>query len=756
MPVRNIEKIKVGDYPEGQFAGGYIYSLQISQGYAENVNELTLDIVYDTNTPINLPAKNLTNSYRIKIGDLIIPSMYFMEHSKEISATENILRCKFIDNSFLLDKYYVGLSNRHHEVERGTASFGLSVYCTDCEQNLTATPGVVQRSAVINSPNLVLNNLLIVGEEEFTEQACDIPDVKYNFTDLLNTLNKLNVISFSGLSDIAPRYKTSYMGTLREVLSNWCSDFGFTFYWDFLQNKLIGLDLRSPINLAPVESFINENFNQNSTLPILSYNQEESLVGTYQQDNIDYILKPTRSKSREFKDHWMIDYLPVTIQDAFFLLGSSIPDTISCVLAKYNSQARTLYNLQIGRYSNVGFNVKYIGIETYLLRTCLKNIYDFAYSDGAGVAIRLGTYDEGVHDASNQKESTIAEGIGRYYKNLKWIKFNAPTCTDTNKMSYSAEYYPQPMTSVPFAEVGGNPTRPYPVGWWIERNPAYSDSSNLDVSNLGPIYMNIDGETADQIMDTILLYNPSDTNPDRYRNLTLVAWKPYLYTNWNYNVWNSAEEDYVQAQFEESSQARDCETLCNQDLTSEICANVGCKKITTPAHGLVSKFSKALWVKNALNGTSSYTILPAEQPYNGYAKADGTFEWTEGSIKEMRANSNFSVDKNVLEYSINLNDITTDEPSAGTIVGSNQKQSSLSLDVKQTQPKKKLSLKIIGATYGSLATYLNPTHGLVGYNIYINDQGIFTDLTFENRPAKKPKQEVVMQKVGPQKIRVTK
>ena len=61
MPVKSIEKIKIGNYPYGQFAGGYIYSAQFSQGYSENANKLTIDIVYDKDSDIVLPQKKSNN-----------------------------------------------------------------------------------------------------------------------------------------------------------------------------------------------------------------------------------------------------------------------------------------------------------------------------------------------------------------------------------------------------------------------------------------------------------------------------------------------------------------------------------------------------------------------------------------------------------------------------------------------------------------------------------------------------------------------
>ena len=123
----------------------------------------------------------------------------------------------------------------------------------------------------------------------------------------------------------------------------------------------------------------------------------------------------------------------------------------------------------------------------------------------------------------------------------------------------------------------------------------------------------------------------------------------------------------------------------------------------------------------------------------------------------MEGNTNFLANSNVMSYNISLNDVTTSEPSVGQVIDfSTINQNSDNLDIIQTNKKKSLSLKIIGMNYGDLNQYLNPNYGLTNFSIYLNDNGVFSDLTFQNRPEKRPDQEVVMQKVGPRKTSIRK
>lgn len=750
MPIRSIEKIKIGNYPYGRFGNGYIYSAEINQGYAENSNSLTVDIVYEQNQSIVLPEKNLTTSYRIEFGSLVFPVNYFIKHTKNVAVNEEVITCTFIDNSVILDRYFVGLSNRHYRVSESNQNFDISVTCANCDNTISVQNGSVSRSVVANSPNLLINNLIVVGEEEFIDQACDIPDVKYSFSDLLAAMSKIPNFSFTNFSDINPAYKTSYTGTLREVLSNWCSDFGFTFYWDSLNNTLVCLDLRNPIDLTPIENFITSNFNRNnpnSNVPLSSFSEEESLEGTYQQDNIDYVLKPARTKEKG-----IIEFFPITYSAIY-------PNTsfseLDLVLSKANREAFTLHLLTQNRFSEMGFVKVYDGIETYILQTVLQNIQEFS-ADGRAV-IKIGYYYRDQEEAYAEKVSSAAEDLGRYYVNLNYVAWKSLTCNDNSKYNISISYEPQPIIGIsPWKAYGGNPALPIGVTWLIQRNPVWNiNSNNFNVDGLGPIYVDIVGEIADQVRDALLILSPNRADADKYRGLTLIAYKPYLSRQISYNYWNNAEEGYIQAAFEQENLS-ECQTICEKDSNSEICRK-SCNNLTAPANGLVSKSSSLYTITNTLNGSSMTIGLPSQQNYLGYIKAEGSFSYVEPGVKQMQGNTNFQANSNVMNYSVNLNDVTTDEPTVGqTINFSTIDQNSDNLDIVQTNLKKNLNLKIIGMDYGNLAQYLNPNYGLTNFSIYLNDNGVFSDLGFQNRPAKRPDPEVTMKKVGPRKTSILK
>jgi hypothetical protein len=752
MPIRSIENVRVGNYPYGQFANGYIYSITSNKGYAENANNINIDIVYQKGTPIELPTKSLTTSYRIQIGSMVFPTNYFIKHSKSIAVNEETISCTFVDNSIILDKYFVGLTNRHFKVKKQNQVYAVNVNCANCDSKIVETPGYVSRPGAV-SPNSVIGNLLVVGDEEFVDQTCDIPDVKYNFTDLLKAMKEIPNFTFSGFKDINDHYRTSYTGTLREVLSNWGSDFGFSFYWDSIKDTLVCIDLRSPVDLTPVSDFINSNFNQNSTLPISSFSEEESLEGTYQQDYIDYQLKPARTKQKEIRNFFPITHSVrnIDVQHA----GGSFTD-VEKVLAKFNSQAFSLLLLEDNKFQALGFSPVYNGISTYVLNTVLQNIAEFA-ADGKAV-IWIGYHNKNEQDVQASRASTAADDIGRYYANDSSIKWNDLACSENSKYNISVSYEPQPILGVrPWERYGGKADMPVsPQGlpvYIIERNPNYRSigTEGFSTEGCGPFYVDIDGELADQIRDAFLVENPSDLGADRYRGMTLIAYKPYLRVDPEYNVTNTSEELLTPAQYQ-LGDLPECQTICEKDSNSEICRKT-CSTLATLAHGLVSRSSTAYTFTNIYNKSTMTIVLPSTQNYLGFAKEEGTFSYVEPGVIEINQ-SNFIVDDRVMNYSVSLNDVTTDEPSLGVV--QTVKQNSNDLSVIQSNEKKAISLKIIGTNYGSLTQYLTPQAGLTNFNVYLTDNGSFTDLTFESRPAKKPNPEVIMQRVGPQKIRIVK
>ena len=66
-------------------------------------------------------------------------------------------------------------------------------------------------------------------------------------------------------------------------------------------------------------------------------------------------------------------------------------------------------------------------------------------------------------------------------------------------------------------------------------------------------------------------------------------------------------------------------------------------------------------------------------------------------------------------------------------------------------PTKNVDVVLAGApdNYGNFVQYLTPLSGLTQISMSVSDRGVTTSLTFADRPKVMPKQEAIINKIGP-------
>ena len=67
-------------------------------------------------------------------------------------------------------------------------------------------------------------------------------------------------------------------------------------------------------------------------------------------------------------------------------------------------------------------------------------------------------------------------------------------------------------------------------------------------------------------------------------------------------------------------------------------------------------------------------------------------------------------------------------------------------------PNRTINIRVDGTEFDTLATMLKPAFGLSNFTVSVGSDGISTDITYVSRPAKLPKRDVLMQKIGPRAI----
>ena len=299
--------------------------------------------------------------FDINLDGFELKNFLLYSYDFAIEAGQKILNVTFKDYSVLLDKIYVGLFRKQgytypHSV---SCQLQLPVSCLSCEytgsaftgtgfayrdinfacyagnngntfdlmQNVYYTPTNVfntwEQNIIIPAQNgQVLNQFdlnggyLILGTDAATEERCNsAPNINYSFIELISAL-RLNGIQFagsfpSGTGDSDYVYRTSYNGSLREVLHSWMSDLAYTFYTS--GRTFVGINLKNQIDITAITqiadptSSVGQYFEINSSgsitsggnTAILNFKSKTSLDNTFIQSVICDNSYPVTEKTVE-------------------------------------------------------------------------------------------------------------------------------------------------------------------------------------------------------------------------------------------------------------------------------------------------------------------------------------------------------------------------------------------------------------------------------------------------------------------------
>jgi hypothetical protein len=255
-----------------------VYSVDLETQTVDSPGRFTVSYVdKDNNLPI--PTLSYVTPTTIRVGSISLSGFPVSYKRNFSSEGESLLVVSYVDESFLLDKYFIGLNNKHWPCTNYSTLYrtagkrevvgNFSAYSTNSapigtKPNfliLVGTPidpcqSNFSKSSVADpcDPCPKPNNSNAESESNID---CDklrsmtIFEVDYNFTDFLNAISSVFKVVSPGNPN--PNYRTSYSGTLREVLQAWCSDFGFSF---FVKNKEIVIEKKREKHLVVLFPFL--------------------------------------------------------------------------------------------------------------------------------------------------------------------------------------------------------------------------------------------------------------------------------------------------------------------------------------------------------------------------------------------------------------------------------------------------------------------------------------------------------------------
>lgn len=244
-----------------------VYSIDLSGGGS---SPASLSVSFLTDSSIYNPSSQI--EYAVSIGNFYNFIGYITTVSTRESANGNTTEITLVDTSIKLDKIFVGLKGKHGPPQAFLGSSAnykkqlpnqIDVYKVSptVTSNTLNTNKLSNLSIFETQGNFPPENFIFLGDAidpcrdilENQIDPCDpcsssiegavqslldcernrsfqILDVDYTFPDLIRAAQAKG-ITFNNLFSHLVNYRAQYTGTLREVLSSWCQDFGYTFYW---------------------------------------------------------------------------------------------------------------------------------------------------------------------------------------------------------------------------------------------------------------------------------------------------------------------------------------------------------------------------------------------------------------------------------------------------------------------------------------------------------------------------------------------
>jgi hypothetical protein len=174
---------------------------------------------------------------------------YLIGYDIEESAQQNILTLQYIDQSILLEKWNVGLNGRHglngtrgqRDNKPGNMILVGRTY-GPCDGNLDSTSTYTNKAGGLVDPcdpcpNLPANAYKNSCQEDML--SLKILPVYYTFNELLDNIAECGLNVAEKPRDGAIKtHRAQHVGTLKSVLSAWCSELGLAYYFDPVNNNL--------------------------------------------------------------------------------------------------------------------------------------------------------------------------------------------------------------------------------------------------------------------------------------------------------------------------------------------------------------------------------------------------------------------------------------------------------------------------------------------------------------------------------------
>ena len=406
IPQINISQGTGNSFDAGKFGNAFIKALNIDIGISENPTSINIGLIRPVGRLGYIDHKlSYQDPYRLSLGGQVDIWCYLIGQKKSTGSDSITTQLELVDGSHILDRIFVGGIGVH--INPSDPAFSktqildesVPVICPDCySQQIISVPDPkkqiivtatnmlkvtdpypvgnqipvhpmftqrLSRQSTLNGiGNLQQGGYIFLGDEKYTKTSCELAEVDYSFQSLIDACAKMGInIKIPDLSVAkAPSgqrvsfLRKSHWGTLRSVLNSWCTDFGISFVYDYTQltPTILPIDLgvatRSQLinDIAATAKLIKS---ANTSL-VQSIEENRTLKGSF-RNSVITSYKRARTK-REFSKTTFYGtfYKAFQIHDLIGLAARSHRTirqfNTSCMIGKYDTSIRVLYNTYLG------------------------------------------------------------------------------------------------------------------------------------------------------------------------------------------------------------------------------------------------------------------------------------------------------------------------------------------------------------------------------------------------------------------------
>ncbi len=296
-----------------------VVNLDFSMGQGAP-SSMQLDFVNSSGVYV-LPNLDWNTPQTISVEGITPFNMYAVKTDLTQSGSGKLLSVKYVDESVILDKVFVGLYNRQGKTKSYDAS----------EVTPVAPPTSISAGDILILGNEVDPCAELIGPDpdrvDFIADPChpcmengdvlrerlldcqkareqEILEVRYRFSDLLTCIQTM----YDGNVESNENYHGTYIGTLRTVLDNWCADYGYSYFWNPHTSKINFVDMSEGIQMNSAN--IDNNCN------VLSKSVSESIEGTKSTGVIATFAMAVEPREYDCDHEWArrLKLMPLTLE----------------------------------------------------------------------------------------------------------------------------------------------------------------------------------------------------------------------------------------------------------------------------------------------------------------------------------------------------------------------------------------------------------------------------------------------------------